>query len=152
MRKIILISLFTFSFSIFTFFCGAQNRSPRFGVVPNDDNTGRTLTYFYYTPKDTAGADTAKFTPHGFETFVQPSDSIKDSLVVNAYTTRSNICDKIEFQCVGADSNSSNKSVTFNKGFKGPHTRISVLSKKAYHITFIFDGVAWRETAYTAQN
>lgn len=152
MRKIFLISIFIFSFSLLACLCGAQNKSPRFGTVPNDDNTGRTLTYFYYTPADTSGADTAKFTPHGFETFIQPSDSIKDSLVINAYVTRSNVCDKIEFQCVGSNGISAKGHVTFNKGFSGPDVRIPLSSKQAGHITFIFDGTAWREVAYTAGN
>ncbi len=141
-----------FAFNLIAFSCFAQNVSPRFGIVPNDDNTGRVLTYYYYTPKDTGYHDTAKFTPHGFETFIQPGDSIKDTLYLYANTTRSNVCDKIEFQCVGADTLFLRKHVIFTKGFKGFNLNIPVAAKKSYHITFMFDGNAWRETSYMAGN
>jgi hypothetical protein len=152
MKKICILLAISYQLLAICQNCGAQSKSPRFGIVPNDDNTGRTLTYFYYTPKDTTGADTAKFTPHGFETFIQPSDSIKDSLVINAYTTRSSICDKIEFQCVGSNAISSKGHVTFNNGFSGPDLKVAVKSQQGNHITFIFDGNAWREVAYTGGN
>jgi hypothetical protein len=151
MKKVFVISLFTLSSSLFTF-CRAQSTSPRFGTVPNDDNTGRTLTYYYYTPTDNTGPDTAKFTPRGFETFIEPTDSIKDSLVIDAYLTRCDVCDKIEFQCTGKNLITSKGHVTFSTGFKGPNVRIPVTSKSSSHITFIFDGNAWRQVAYTTGN
>jgi hypothetical protein len=151
MKRIFLISLIVAGSSLCTL-CKGQSTSPRFGIVPNDDNTGRTLTYYYYTPKDTVGADTAKFTPHGFETYIQPSDSIIDSLVINAYLTRSYICDKIEFQCVGSNAIPSKGHITFNNGFSGPDTRVNVTAKAGSHITFIFDGKIWREVSFTKGN
>ena len=153
MKKIIAISILFLSVSLFTF-CGAQSISlfPRFGVVPNDDNTGRVLTYYYYTPADIGHHDTAKFTPHGYETFIEPSDSIYDTIVFNANNALSRVCDRIEFQCVGADTLYSAKHIIFNKGFKGPNLTIPVAAKKAYHITFIYDSASWRETSFIGGN
>lgn len=128
----------------------AQSTSPRFGTEPNDDNTGRTLTYYYFTPTDVGFKDTAKFTPHGFETFIQPTDSIKDTIVFYAYNTRSHVCDKMDFQFVGANAG-SNKKIIFGTGFSQTIT-IPITSKQGYHITFIFDGNVWRETSAQANN
>ena len=151
MKKSIVISLLVLTSSLFTALCSAQSTSPRFGTVPNDDNTGRTLTYYYFTPTDVGFKDTAKITPHGFETFIQPTDSIKDTIVFRAYNTSSYVCDRMEAQFVGANAG-TNKKIIFGTGFSGPNTTISITSKTAYHITFIFDGNAWRETSYEAGN
>lgn len=152
MKKTFIISLLVpIAIGISSSLSFAQSTSPRFGTVPNDDNTGRTLTYSYFTPTDVGFKDTAKITPHGFETFIQPTDSIKDTIVFHAYNTRSYVCDRIEAQFVGANAG-SNKKIIFGAGFSGPNTTISISSKTAYHITFIFDGVAWRETSYMAGN
>jgi hypothetical protein len=128
----------------------AQSTSPRFGTVPNDDNTGRTLTYWYLTPTDQGPKDTFKFTPRGFQTFIQPTDSIKDTIVFYVYNTRSNVCDKMDFQFVGANGTSS-KKIIFGTGFSQAIT-IPITSKQGYHISFIFDGNVWRETSVQAAN
>jgi hypothetical protein len=152
MKKSLGILLFTYTFSLFTILCNAQDTIPRFGTSRNDDNTGRTLTYYYVKAVDKGPHCALNITPHGFETFIQPMDSILDTISVNASPLLSHVCDKIEFQCVGADTLYLAKHVIFNSGFKGPNLNIAVNAKTAYHVTFIFDGVAWRETSFIAGN
>ena len=60
----------------------AQNTVPRFGITPNDDNTGRILTYRYFVAVDNPGADTINLAPRAWETIVFISPVV-DSLAFN---------------------------------------------------------------------
>jgi hypothetical protein len=66
---------------------------PLFGTNPNQDNTGRQLTYGYTAIGDTAGStiDTITIVPDNYEKFY--SLTLVDSAVVAIKTTRSSFTD-----------------------------------------------------------
>jgi hypothetical protein len=150
MKKFLSVIIFMLAFS-----CGlfAQSTTPRFGIVKNDDNTGRVLTYKFVSTVDATGADTIKLNPSAFETLVVPSATIKDSLsyAINSLTS-SYVGDVMVFNFTNS-SGSGHKIKFVGTGwqFSSSGSSIALTTVKRAAITFRFDGVAWVETGRMVQ-
>ena len=113
--------------------------NPRFGITPNDDNTGRVITYSYYNP---AYASTLLVAPDASSTtyLVQ---QLTGAVTISASTGNAVPLDVITF-LFNADS--SNRAVTFSTGFSTAGTLTVTASKKA-SASFMFDGTSFVEVS-----
>jgi hypothetical protein len=105
--------------------------SPRFGVLPSEDNTARTLEYAY---EEVAYAATKAIAPNAWETtymFAQLTGVVS----ITATLTSAKVGDTLKFLF---NSDASARVVTFSTGFS------PTASKRATAV-FIFDGVSFVE-------
>ena len=118
--------------------------NPRFGITPNDDNTGRVITYSYYNP---AYAATLLVAPNDSSTSYIVQE-LTGALTINASLGTALPLDVITF-LFNADT--SNRVVTFGTGFSSAGTLTVTASKKG-SASFVFDGVSFveRSRAITA--
>lgn len=121
----------------------AQNVLPRWGGgPPQNDNTGRILTYAVVTVTTTTATAVSYQKPNAFETIIQVGTlqrALTDSLSVkNAY-----VGDRVTFVFT-ADTLTAGRVVTFGNNIKSAGTLTVAKSKKAT-ASFQFDGVAWIE-------
>lgn len=132
----------------------AQYTTPRFGITPGDDNTGRVLTYNFVGTAEATGPDTIKIAPNAYETLVRPSGTIKDSLKINVTNiTRCRVGDRLT--CVFQNSSGSGHKIVFigsNFQFSSSGATITLVTLKRATITFIFDGVTWVEVSRVVQS
>jgi len=142
MKKFLLLSaLFAFSLCM-----NAQITTPRFGTTKNKDNTGRVLTYKYesvtYTATDTVVAN-------AYET-IWKMGTLTGAQTLRATVTNCHVGDKLEimFTC---DTLTAGRVVTFSTGFVVSASTLTVDASQKATISFIFDGVAWIETARAKQ-
>lgn len=122
----------------------AQSTSPRWGGgPPQNDNTGRILTYAVITVTTTTATTVSYQKPNAYETVIivgTVAHALTDSLSVsNAF-----VGDNVTFVFTG-DTLTAGRVVTFGNHIKSVGTLTVPKSKKAT-ATFIFDGVAWIET------
>jgi len=111
---------------------------PRFAITPNEDNTGRVLTYDYKKP---AYASTLSVKPNAFKTYIEPA-VLTGAMTVNAVTTNAQEYDELVFILL---SDTTSRTVTFGTNFKTTGTIAPAISKSAT-ISFVFDGTNWLET------
>lgn len=110
---------------------------PRFGLLKNEDNTGRVLTNAKLAP---AYAASVTIVPNASRTFVIPAD-LTGALSLVATTSLSQDCD--ELVCVFKASG-ANRVVTFSTGFASAGT-LTVLSGKSGSVSFVYNGTAFVE-------
>lgn len=117
----------------------------RFGLLPNDDNTGRAVTYDYQAP---AYASSIALAVNAYETTVQVGQltgALTMTVGVGSSTTAPYVGDKLRIMF----SNDANtRVVTFSTGFT-PNGTLSNTASKLSTIDFVFDGTTWRETGRT---
>jgi len=113
--------------------------NPRFGITPNDDNTGRVITYSYYNP---AYAATLLVAPNASCTSYVVQQ-LTGAATINSSTGNAMPLDKITF-LFNADS--SNRVVTFGTGFSTSGTLTVTASKKA-SASFMYDGTSFVEVS-----
>lgn len=147
MKKILFLSLIVLA--VIT--AAAQSTSTRNGTGPNNDNTGRALTYKSIVSTDGSGSDTLKLNLNAFQTLVQAS--VNDTLnynfssLVNCY-----FGDRVTF--VFTNATGSNHLVRFvgsNVQIGSGTNILALTSAKLATISFIFTGVTWLETARLVQ-
>lgn len=141
MKKLFLISLF-----LITALAGfSQTYTPRFGITPNDDNTGRALTYKYVAISQAAGVDTLKLKPNGYETIINTPTALNDSICLQiTSTTTSKAGDKIFISLVADGTARKFKFTGTNIVVLG--TATVAISKRAT-IVLVFDGTKWVEVS-----
>lgn len=122
----------------------AQSTSPRFGVLKNQDNTGRGLTYGYLAPTITA---TTVIAPNKFDnTYAIPSLTL--SPIINFTVTSANAADRTVL-IIGASA--ATRTVTFGGSVVTSATTMTVGSGKKATASFIFDGANYIEVSRTVQ-
>lgn len=110
----------------------------RFSNLPNDDNTGRVLTYDFKKP---AYASTLSVTTNASKTFIEPA-VLTGAMTVNAVVTNAQEYDELVVILL---SDTTSRTVTFGTNFKTTGTIAPAISKSAT-ISFVFDGTNWLET------
>ena len=135
MKKILSIT-FLLCFSVVVF---GQSLTPRFGILKNQDNTGRVLNYRYATLTDATGADTITITPQAYQTIVKVTN--KDSLTIKSVNVMSYLGDQLTIVTTSPHKHNSTLKFT-GTGFANAVTittdsLISVVNK------YVFDGVKW---------
>ena len=124
----------------------AQSTSPRFGTTPNNDNTGRVLTYKYKALTDAAGADSALLTPSAWKTVVRLT--MLDSFYMKSPTvTASYAGDQVQIVASGA-SGTKIKFAGTNWISAGTAT---LSSGGRAVISFVFDGAKFVEASRVVQ-
>ena len=148
MKKFLLI----FSLLFATVLVSAQSTSPRWGSgPPSNDNTGRVLTYVAKTVTTTASQASAYQVVNAYQTIIKVG-KLTHALTDSVSVAYSYFGDQIEF-VFNADTLTAGRVVTFGNHLSNAGT-LTVPNSKSSHsgvatITFIFDGVAWREQSRT---
>jgi len=125
----------------------AQSTSPRFGITPNSDNTGRVLTYRYAAIVDVAGADTTIVKTRAYETIYKVT--LLDSLTIGQpVVTLAAFGDKMTILLTAASGTPFLK-FTGDKWINAGKATLS--SKVRGVITLIFDGAKWVEVSRVIQ-
>lgn len=128
----------------------AQSSTPRFGTTPNQDNTGRSLTYKYITKTDATGADTLRITTNAYVTIVKAT--VVDSLAFAPILTKAYAGDKLEFLITNsAGSGHLAKFVGANWQVGTGGASLALTASKRATISFEFDGTYWVERCRTVQ-
>lgn len=131
MKKFITILMF----SMVAFMISAQSLTPRFGVLKNQDNTGRVLTYAYQA---LAFSTPLAITCDAYETTVKMG-TLTGAQTLTANVTRCHTGDKLNILFT---DDGSGRTVTFGTGFaSGGNITLSASAKAA--IYFVFNGVGW---------
>lgn len=142
MKKLISLFAFLIAFTV----AMAQFTTPRFGTKPNEDNTGRVLTYAYTTPAVYSGTVTVYTST--YESVIKPAAFTGTvAVTLRAGVTAAHVCDRLEFMFVGGSTASA--TVTFDTNFKVSSATTVVGASKKTIIFFRFDGVAWLEEERT---
>lgn len=131
MKKLVSI-LFLFAFVLFA---SAQYTSPRFGVLANQDNTGRVLTYAYQTP---TFSSSKVITCNAYETTVKMG-TLTGAQTLTANVTSCHAGDKLNLLLT---DDGSGRVVTFSTGFASGGNITMGSSAKA-SLYFVFNGVGW---------
>jgi hypothetical protein len=129
-----------------------QTATPRFGITPNQDNTGRILTYRFIHATDTTGADTVNLVPSSWETLVL-LNPIVDGLSFNVSTVSNTYAgDWLTFQMVnGSTAGNIVKFIGTNFQFGSGGSSITFKASGRAYISFRFDGTYWVETMRMVQ-
>lgn len=142
-RLFSIIFLFSLSFSVI-----GQHTTPRFGTAPNQDNTGRVLTYNYQTYTFVSGVDSLKLVPNAFETFVN-AGAMTDSLTIKFSNVKSSyVGDQVTIY--GSGSGASRK-LKFDPTNCSVGVTLTAASSKYVSIKFVFDGAKWIEVSRFTQ-
>ena len=115
----------------------------RFGVLPNEDNTGRVITHDI---KEPAYIATLSLTPNASRTFVNPA-TLTGAMTVNCVDT---LCQKYDEITFILKSDTTSRTVTFGTNFVSAGTIAPAISKSA-SISFIYDGTNFVETNRAVQ-
>lgn len=139
-------STFIIAITLLSFVSFSQSTTPRFGTGPNDDNTGRVLTYRYFDKVDAVGNDTLKIQPRAWSTTLR--FVLTDSLGIDANNlTQSYAGDNISIIATGA----SGTKVTF-KGANWQTAGTATLSSGGTAvISLVFSGTKWVEVSRAVQ-
>lgn len=136
------LSIITLSLCI-VFGATAQSTSPRWGGgPPNNDNTGRVLTYVLKTVTTTTATTTAYQKVNAYKTIIKVG-TLQANLTDSVNVTNAYVGDEIVF-IFTADG--SARTVTFGNNLVSSATMVVDASSKAT-VSFMFDGVKWIETA-----
>ncbi|WP_315823009.1 hypothetical protein [Paraflavitalea speifideaquila] len=143
MKKLFAILAFSFVMVLSTV---AQSTTPRFGITPNNDNTGRSLTYKFAAKTDATGNDTFKIVPNAYKTIYRVT--LTDSLGFNVTSTLNCYAgDQIQIIASGA----SGTKVTF-KGSNWISAGTATLSSGLRAVlNLVFDGSKWVEVSRVVQ-
>jgi len=113
----------------------------RFGILPNEDNTGRVITNDYKEPSYIA---TLSITPNASKTFVSPA-TLTGAMTVNCVDT---LCQKYDELVFMFASDATNRIVTFGTNFKSAGT-ITVTASKTATVAFTYNGTDFIEAGRT---
>lgn len=142
---LVILTLMIFGFSSYV------NR-PLFGTQPNQDNTGRQLTYFFAPIADSAGStcDTITVIPNGYNKVYDLT--LSDSCVVAVKGTNSSfIGNHIQFVIHAPASSNSFVSFLGYSGLvnqwacTGNAAKQSLTSSRDFTISFVCTGTKWIE-------
>ena len=124
----------------------AQSTVPRFDTTRAGDNTGRVLTYRWYTMTDATGADSLSITPRAWLTTLPialvDSFTLKQPSIVSSYAG-----DNIKIIATGA---SGTKIKFYGSYWKTIGTATLSTGGRAV-IDLVFDGAYWVEANRTVQ-
>lgn len=143
MKKILSLCV---ALAMFAMAATSQSTTPRFGITPNQDNTGRALTYKYVAKTDVAGVDTLKTVPNAWTTIYRVTLTDTLSLQVTS-VTKCFTGDQIQVVASGA-SGLRLKFVGTNWITAGV-VNLSTLGRAVVH--FVFDGSKWVEASRVVQ-
>lgn len=137
-----LISLFALVFAIGM--ASAQFTTPRFGSAANEDNTGRTITYWYSTPAAPYTGTQSVYQNVSNQTIQAIyTSSTSVSATLNANITN---CHALDIQTfVFRTAATTTVVATFGTGYKPKTATTTVLPSSRSIIQFFFDGVEWVE-------
>jgi hypothetical protein len=124
---------------------------------PENDNTGRILTYNANTSPSIVYAtkDTVKLYPNQWETLVQPSDSVADTITYTIPGRPASLYNGAVMKFYGLSANGSNHMIRFRivygSGVRflystAADSTLTLTSKKHYYISFQYDGHDFIET------
>ncbi len=140
MKKLFSLLAIAMLFSVTIF---AQSTLPRWGGgPPQNDNTGRILTYAVITVTTTSATAVSYQKPNAFESVIIVG-TLKHALTDSLSITNAFVGDRVTF-IFTADTLTAGRVVTFGTHVKSAGTLTVPVSKKA-SASFIFDGVAWIE-------
>lgn len=144
MKKI--LALLTVAAVLLATTVSAQSTTPRFGTTPNQDNTGRVLTYKFVGKTDVAGADTLKTIPSAWHTIYRVA--LLDSLAIQPTSlTKCYVGDQITVIASGT-SGDFIKFIGSNWISAGNATLSTGLRAV---VRFVFDGAKWVEVSRVVQ-
>lgn len=124
----------------------AQSTTPRWGSGPNNDNTGRVLTWNYKTVTDAAGADSVTLVPGAYNTTVRVA--LTDSIFFKSPSVKQSFAADVLTIVASGSSGAKVKFAGTNFISAGTAT-LSSLGRAV--ITFIFDGAKWVEQSRVVQ-
>lgn len=138
MKKLLLI----ISLIIFAVIANAQS-TPRFGITPNSDNTGRALNYKYTVITDAVGADSIIIKTNAYQTIYKIT--LVDALVLkSANVISAKLGDLITIYATCA---SGTPYLKFNgTSFIVSSATVTMTTNKVGIIKLWFNGTAWVET------
>lgn len=139
MKKIFLIAIV----SLLSIASYAQSTTPRFKNPPKD-NTGRNITYEYYTPAYVASDTIGPKASHTFYKYA----TLTGARAIAVNVKKSYQFDKISMVFT---SDATGRVVTFGAGFVPYTATLTLIASKQATVEFIFDGAAWVETTRTIQ-
>jgi hypothetical protein len=116
--------------------------------APNQDNTGRVLTFGYKAITDTA---TIALVPTDYSTVVNITElTANTTITVDVSTATAGIGARLDIILTGdATSPDTNYTVTFSTGFKVQTTNILTVTARKYgRASFIFNGSYWIGNAF----
>ena len=124
----------------------AQSTGPRFDTTHVGDNTGRVLTYRYFSVQDNTGADSVALSPRAWFTIIPiamtDSFCLKQPIITQCYAG-----DNLEIIASGA----SGTKVKFNGSYWITTGTATLSTKGRAVIKFVFDGAYWVEANRTVQ-
>ena len=146
-----------FSLILLVLFSGlcvtAQTTSPRFGIPPSGDNTGRALTYKLVTPVDKAGFDSLRLYLNAWQTLVRPAAAMTDSMhVFFPSVANCHAGDEVTF-LISAPAGGS-KFIRFmgaNVVVGSGGNSLTAAASKVATITLVFTGTSWLEKSRLVQ-
>ena len=142
-------NLFIVLFALVSVTATAQSTSPKFGTTPNNDNTGRALTYGYKAITDAAGADSTTLVLSMYSSTVKIA--LTDSFCLKSPTVKnSNVGDRLTIIATGASGNKL-KFVTASSNWIAASSSATLSSNGRSVINFVFDGAKWVEEARVTQ-
>lgn len=146
-----------FTIALIGLLCGlcasAQTTSPRFGIPPSGDNTGRALTYNIVMPTDATGTDTLNLNLNAWQTLVRPAAALTDSLRIQfTSVSRCRVGDQVTFM-IAAPAGGSRllRFIGSNYVVGSDGTALTAAASKVATITFLFNGTAWLEQSRFVQ-
>ena len=132
-----IIFLLLISASVF-----GQKTVPRFGIKPNEDNTGRVLTYNYQVYTFVAGVDSLKLSPNAYQTIVN-AGAMVDSLTIQFKNIKSSYVGDM-LSVIGYGSGASYKLKVGVTNCASSGVLVTGVGKYVT-VRFIFDGIKWVE-------
>lgn len=153
-KTLILLALFAFT----AFAINAQVLPVWGSGPPENDNTGRVLTYGYNNAPNVVYAtkDTVKLYPNYYEYIVQPSNAVADTITYTIPVKPPQLFTGSVIKFYGIAGASSNEQIRFRSGvyangvvFKfstAGDSTITLTASKHYYVTFLYDGQYLLET------
>ena len=123
----------------------AQTTTPRFGMPPGDDNTGRVLTYGY---KAATIATNISLLPKYYETFFTVATT-SISPTFSANVSYSYLGDKMTVFI--ASNSTGTRTLTIGTNMIGSAATQTLAASKKAVFEFRFDGAKYIQTAFTAE-
>lgn len=153
MKKYILslIAIFAISLGIAQ---STATTTPRFGIVKNDDNTGRVLTYAVISTTDLTQAtlDTITITPNAFRTYVYMKTgttiiNLADSVCYkfSSKNTQYRLGDEVFFMISKGTGAGKIKFGGSQFILSTASAAVAVAANKTLIMGFIWNGVKWAE-------